>query len=193
MRKISNRQKYEEIRIAPAITAGMSRLFREDLNFDALRRSNGHRGKTGLNREMGYSRMGAFASQVDWQAMKNGAPVEKVDPRNTSTTCFACGFTDRRSRDGPDFACTFCGWQNHADRNAAGVILLTGCLRPETGGKARYHGVRVIAGADVVVRREDRNRPAIRRARGRLEPGNDFLNGSARASRRAIVCNAGYG
>lgn len=192
-RKIRNRQIHEETRIARAITDGIGRLFREDLNFASMRRSNGHSGKTGLNREMGYSRIGTFASHVGWQAKKAGVPVGKVDPRRTSITCFACGFTDKRSRNGPDFACTFCGWHNHADKNAAGTILLIGCLPPGTGGKAHYHSGRAIAGANVVVRREDRNRQASCLGKGRLEPGSDFLKGSGRASKRVIVLDTGYG
>ena len=193
--KVRNRQRHEEIRIARSIAAAMSTLFIEDLKLERMTRSNGHPGKTGLNREMRYSRLGSFRDEVVWQMEKAGGDVVKVDARNTSITCFACGFMDRRSRDAESFTCTFCGWYHHADKNAAGNLLLTGCLRPETGGKAHYHdGGAANAGRHVVARREDRDGGAHAPRYGRLGPGNDIRdNWSDRAPKRVIASNAGYG
>ena len=192
--KVRNRQRHEEIRIARNITAAMSTLFIEDLDLEFMGRSNGHPGKTGLNREMRYSRIGAFRDEIIWQAKKAGTSVIKVDPRRTSITCATCGFIDKRSRNASNFACTFCGWYHHADKNAAGNLLLIGCLPPETGGKAHYDSGRANAGADVVVRREDLCCAAHAPRNGRLGPGTDIRdNWSDRASKRVIVSNAGYG
>lgn len=169
--KIRNRQRHEEIRIARGIAAAMSTLFIEDLKLERMIRSNGHPGKTGLNREMRYSRLGSFRDEVIWQMEKAGGEIVKVDARSTSTTCFVCGFMDRRSRDAESFTCTFCGWHHHADKNAAGNLLLTGCLRPETGGEAHYHdGGAVNAGRDVAARREDRMAGRMRPAAAGLDP-----------------------
>ena len=192
--KIRNRQRHEEICIARNITSAMSVLFIEDINLERMARSNGHPSKTGLNREIRYSRMGSFRDEVAWQAVKAGVPVRKTYARNTSTTCATCGFVDKRSRDGVSFVCTFCGWRNHADKNAAGNLLLIGSLLPGTGDKARYHSGRANAGADVVVRREDCNRAAYAPRNGRLGPGNDIRDDwSDRALKRVIVSGADYG
>jgi transposase len=43
----------------------------------------------------------------------------QVDPRNTSNRCSTCGFTHPDNRHGEQFICQQCGYENHADYNAA--------------------------------------------------------------------------
>jgi len=43
----------------------------------------------------------------------------QVDPRNTSKRCSTCGFTHDDNRNEENFECQECGYQNHADYNAA--------------------------------------------------------------------------
>ncbi|QSG16101.1 Transposable element [Halapricum desulfuricans] len=62
-----------------------------------------------------------------------------MDPRNTSKRCSTCGFTHDDNRDGEDFECLDCGYQNHADYNAAKNIGLQYLRRPQ---KSSISGVR---------------------------------------------------
>lgn len=57
--------------------------------------------------------------KIAYKATADGIPVETVSPRNTSVTCRKCGQTNREYRDGDEFACTRCGYEVHADVNAA--------------------------------------------------------------------------
>ena len=65
----------------------------------------------------------AFAdllSKIEYKCRLNGVPVKKVDPRNTSRTCPACGCVNRKNRPTRDkFACVSCGFTADADTNAA--------------------------------------------------------------------------
>ena len=57
---------------------------------------------------------------VAYKAQAAGVPVVYVDPRNTSRTCSACGFCDKRNRpDQAHFRCLQCGYTAPADSNAA--------------------------------------------------------------------------
>ena len=56
---------------------------------------------------------------AEYKAELHGIDVEKVDPENTSRRCSHCGFTHPDNRDGEEFACLKCGYENHADYNAA--------------------------------------------------------------------------
>lgn len=53
------------------------------------------------------------------KAKEEGIPVTIVDPRNTSITCRQCGETNPAMRHGDDFECWECGYEVHADVNAA--------------------------------------------------------------------------
>jgi transposase len=53
--------------------------------------------------------------------------VSKVKAAHTSQTCAQCGHTDPASRVTRDhFCCTACGHVDHADANAARVVLAVG-------------------------------------------------------------------
>lgn len=56
---------------------------------------------------------------ISYKAKAAGVPVEMVDPAYTSVTCRQCGQTNRDYRHGTDFHCTRCGYEVHADVNAA--------------------------------------------------------------------------
>ena len=61
---------------------------------------------------------------VEYKAREKRIEVVQVDPRNTSKRCSTCGFTHDNNRGGEDFECQKCGYQNHADYNAAKNIGL---------------------------------------------------------------------
>jgi IS605 OrfB family transposase len=57
---------------------------------------------------------------VAYKARAAGVRVVYVDPRNTSRTCSACGYCDKRNRpDQAHFCCLPCGFAAPADWNAA--------------------------------------------------------------------------
>jgi IS605 OrfB family transposase len=57
--------------------------------------------------------------KICYKATEAGVPVQFVNPQYTSTTCRKCGQTAREYRDGREFACRRCGYEVHADVNAA--------------------------------------------------------------------------
>ncbi|EMA17174.1 RNA-guided endonuclease InsQ/TnpB family protein [Haloarcula amylolytica] len=57
--------------------------------------------------------------KIAYKAHEAGIPVQVIDPRNTSVTCRKCGETNPAMRDGDDFECWECGYEVHADVNAA--------------------------------------------------------------------------
>ncbi|SEU01434.1 RNA-guided endonuclease TnpB family protein [Natrinema hispanicum] len=61
----------------------------------------------------------ALQEKIAYKATAEGIPVETIDPRGTSITCRKCGQTNREYRDGADFECFRCGYEVHADVNAA--------------------------------------------------------------------------
>jgi len=56
---------------------------------------------------------------VSYKATAKGVPVVTVEPAYTSTTCRECGSHVPSGRDGIDFLCPACGYEVHADVNAA--------------------------------------------------------------------------
>lgn len=57
--------------------------------------------------------------KIAYKATEVGIPVEVVNPRHTSITCRKCGQATKEFRDGVDFHCRRCGYEVHADVNAA--------------------------------------------------------------------------
>jgi IS605 OrfB family transposase len=84
---------------------------------------------------------------VDYKAALHGIDVEQVNPENTSRRCSTCGFTHPDNRDGTAFECLKCGYENHADYNAAKNIGLRYLRRTQTGdGGGAPVGVRLNRG-----------------------------------------------
>ena len=75
------------------------------------------RAKAGLNREILRSGWGLLVRRLEDKALGR---VETVNPAFTSQRCSACGHVDSESRESQArFACTACGFADHADVNAA--------------------------------------------------------------------------
>ncbi len=84
---------------------------------------------------------------VEYKATEYGIDVEQVTPENTSRRCSECGFTHPDNRDIEDFECLKCGYENHADYNAAKNIGLRYLRRNQTGsGGGAPVGVRLNSG-----------------------------------------------
>lgn len=58
-------------------------------------------------------------SKIMYKATDEGIPVQIVPAQYTSSTCRKCGHRDSSQRDGHSFECDECGYQVHADVNAA--------------------------------------------------------------------------
>jgi putative transposase len=57
---------------------------------------------------------------IEYKAKIAGMPVVTVDPRNTSRTCSQCGHCEKGNRlSQSEFRCRSCGFELHADINAA--------------------------------------------------------------------------
>lgn len=67
-----------------------------------------------------------FQRKIAYKATAERVPVEFVNPRDSSVTCRKCGQRNRDYRDGDRFDCTRCGYQVHADVNAAMNIAAGG-------------------------------------------------------------------
>ena len=84
---------------------------------------------------------------VEYKAAEYGITVEQVDPENTSRRCSECGFTHPENRESDSFNCLKCGYENHADYNAAKNIGLRYLRRNQTGsGGGAPVGVRLNSG-----------------------------------------------
>ena len=123
--KIANRQTNWERHASKKIADGAGTVAMEDLNLvnmTAGAKGKGSSAKTGLNREMAYSRPGTFQRQIRGACENAGVIVIMVDPKGTSIACHRCGHSDKESRVSRDeFRCTNDRCENdvNADVNAA--------------------------------------------------------------------------
>ena len=68
------------------------------------------RQKAGLNRSLLSQGWGTFLSLLEYKLSRNGGRLVRVDPRNTSRTCFVCGHVSAENRpDQATFRCVSCG------------------------------------------------------------------------------------
>ncbi len=123
--------------------SGRERRFRRDVNHriakEVVAKAKRHRASVALEELKGirarttvrksqrrrhaswaFSQLRQF---VGYKAALAGVPVEVVEAKGTSRTCFVCGYeeaSNRKSRD--SFVCKSCGYAAPADLNAACVI-----------------------------------------------------------------------
>jgi putative transposase len=101
--------------------------------------------KSGLNRSIADAGWGTLVRLIREKAESAGRVVVSVDPKNTSRCCAQCGHIAADSRDGVRFACVKCGHRDHADVNAARVILqraqlaLLSALSPRSTRLRQHH------------------------------------------------------
>ncbi len=123
--KVANRQTDRERHASKRIADGAGTVVIEDLkvkNMTARAKGKGSSAKTGLNREMAYSRPGTFQRRIEGACANAGVKVISVYPGGTSTTCHMCGRRDKGSRvSQAEFICTNhkCECHINADVNAA--------------------------------------------------------------------------
>lgn len=131
--RVSNRQALH--REAREIVRGCDFIAVEDLRIQNMVKSargavdapgKGVAQKRGLNRSIHEQSWGELASLIESKAESAGIPFARVDPKNTSRRCSACGAIDKASRRGESFDCASCGYAADADINAAVNILARG-------------------------------------------------------------------
>jgi putative transposase len=84
----------------------------------------GVRAKAGLNRSILNQGWYAFETILAYKLEDRGGTLVKVPAAYTSQTCSECGTVDSRSRESQAiFRCRHCGFEAHADHNAAINIL----------------------------------------------------------------------
>ncbi len=73
-----------------------------------------------MNAYMRASNLAHIPRQIAWNAAKRGVQATKVKSAYSSQECQACHYPDRANRpDQQTFCCVVCGFQAHADLNAA--------------------------------------------------------------------------
>jgi putative transposase len=93
------------------------------------------RQKAGLNRAILNKGWGQLRAGTGVKAIRHGHQVVDVSALYTSCTCPECGIVDPASRASRSmFICTSCGYQAHADVNAAQEILRRGIKLVSAGG-----------------------------------------------------------
>ena len=85
-------------------------------------KSNGRR----FNSKLGSWSPFQLEQFIRYKAQDVGKVVVDVDPRHTSQKCSECGYIDRKNRNGSIFHCLNCGFELHADLNAARNIEVLG-------------------------------------------------------------------
>ena len=83
--------------------------------------------KRGLNRSILEQGWGGILAQLEYRAERAGIRFVRVPPQNTSRTCRQCGSIEPENRKSQAvFRCVDCGYEHHADVNAAENILRRG-------------------------------------------------------------------
>jgi hypothetical protein len=73
-----------------------------------------------MNAYLYASNLAHIPKQLTWNAAKRGIAIRKVRSAYSSQECSVCHYPDRANRpDQQTFCCVVCGFQTHADLNAA--------------------------------------------------------------------------
>lgn len=85
------------------------------------------RAKSGLNRVILEQSWGMLIDMLEYKTAKKGGRVIKADHKYTSQKCISCGHTEKENRKTQSkFVCKSCGYEDHADINAAKNIKTAG-------------------------------------------------------------------
>ncbi len=95
----------------------------------------------GLGRHIADAGWSTFVAMLRSKLEVTGGALVEVPAAYSSQTCPVCGLVDAASRNGEHFRCVACGHEDHADVNAARVLLSRGNL----GGAGRG-GFRAVSG-----------------------------------------------
>jgi IS605 OrfB family transposase len=134
--KIANTRKDFQHKISSELSKNHAMIAIEDLQVNNMSRSakgdldnpgKNIRQKAGLNRgilDQGWSEL---RRQLEYKQAWSGGIVVAVSPHHTSQICSCCGYQDKANRQTQaTFKCVSCGFEYHADSNAANNILARG-------------------------------------------------------------------
>ena len=138
--KECHRQKIRTRNDLHAITTSIVRnhgkhIAVEDLKIQNMTAKGGSH-KRGLNRSILEQNWGAFAQQLAYKAESAGGWLVKVNPKNTTQRCSACGSLPQTKLTLSDrwYSCATCGHSEDRDINASKNILLEGLTVLDSGG-----------------------------------------------------------
>jgi putative transposase len=174
---------------ALSIVAAYGVISLEDLNLSTMTKSakgtlespgKGVAQKKGLNRSLQDAALGRLAYWICVKAEEAGRRVWKVDPKNSSRECAACGHTEAANRHRATFACLKCNHAEHADVNAAQVLSARG-----QAADARWKA----SGSPLLTRRVAKNQRRKTATTSMSQPGvaGDVQSGAGLAPHAAVA------
>lgn len=119
--KVANQRKDWRNKQTRTLAQRFDRIGVEDLKIKNMQRRGNGRRKAGLNRSIADAGWGDFIRTLDWQCRKAGHEMTRINPRNTTQNCSACGTKAKPRIELSDriFRCHNCGHTEDRDRNAA--------------------------------------------------------------------------
>jgi len=99
----------------------------EDLDVTDLK-EKGH--NNGMHRSIHDASWSKFIFMLSYKAQSAGRKLIKVDPRNTTQRCSACGSIVKKELCERVHECPYCGFSCNRDYNASRNILFTGMEQP---------------------------------------------------------------
>jgi putative transposase len=99
----------------------------EDLDVKGLK-EKGH--NNGMHRSIHDASWSKFIFMLSYKAQSAGRKLIKVDPRNTTQRCSACGGIVKKDLSVRVHECPYCGFSCNRDYNASRNILLAGMEQP---------------------------------------------------------------
>ena len=104
-------------------TAVIEKLDIHSMTYKKRQEARGMKRTKGMNRVIRNSAIGEKRDYIRRYCEMNGIDLHEVPAAYTSQACHACGFTDKRSRNGDSFDCISCGRVYTADENAPIIVL----------------------------------------------------------------------
>ena len=102
---------------------------------------NGAAAKAGLNKGIYANCWGLFARRLGQKMQSSGTTLVEVSARYSSQECRRCGHTAKENCESQAvFLCVACGHGDHADHNAANIILARAKPAPAPGRGAAPRG-----------------------------------------------------
>ncbi|MDD2755188.1 MAG: transposase [Methanothrix sp.] len=99
----------------------------EDLDVKGLK-EKGH--NNGMHRSIHDASWSKFIFMLSYKAQSAGRKLIKIDPRNTTQRCSACGSIIKKDLSVRVHECPYCGFSCDRDYNASRNILLAGMEQP---------------------------------------------------------------
>jgi putative transposase len=99
----------------------------EDLDVKGLKEKGHNRG---MHRSIHDASWSKFIFMLSYKAQSAGRKLIKIDPRNTTQRCSACGSIVKKELCDRVHECHYCGFLCNRDYNASRNILLTGMEQP---------------------------------------------------------------